>query len=57
MNFLAAAGMATDAAGAQAAPTAGGTLGLFLPMIIVFVVFYFIVIGPQRKQQKQRDEM
>jgi preprotein translocase subunit YajC len=30
----------------------GGGLGMFLPMIIIFVLFYFMLIRPQRRQQK-----
>ncbi|HHU50756.1 MAG TPA: preprotein translocase subunit YajC [Firmicutes bacterium] len=30
---------------------------MFLPMILVFVIFWFILIMPQRKQQKQRQAM
>jgi len=39
------------------APTggAGGGLGMFLPLILMFVVFYFLLIRPQKKQQKERD--
>ncbi len=29
----------------------------FLPMILIFVVFYFILIRPQRKKDKQVKEM
>lgn len=28
-----------------------------LPIILLFVVFYFLLIRPQQKQQKQRQEM
>ena len=31
----------------------GGLLGLFLPMIIVFGIFYLLLIRPQQKQQKK----
>jgi len=38
-----------------------GIIGLFMPMIIVFAIFYFLVIRPQQKKQRQaqqeRDEM
>ena len=33
------------------------TLVTFLPMILIFVVFYFILIRPQRKKDKQVKEM
>ena len=29
----------------------------FLPMILIFVAFYFLLIAPQRKKQKQHDKM
>ncbi|MGA9232533.1 MAG: preprotein translocase subunit YajC, partial [Exiguobacterium oxidotolerans] len=29
----------------------------FLPMILIFVVFYFLLIRPQNKRQKQVREM
>ena len=32
-------------------------LGPFVPLILLFVVFYFLLIRPQQKQQKQRKEM
>ena len=32
-------------------------LGSFLPLIIVFVVFYIFLIRPQQIQQKKRREM
>ena len=30
-----------------------GALGTFAPMIIIFVLFYFMLIRPQRRQQKE----
>lgn len=30
-----------------------GGLGMFLPMIVIFVLFYFMLIRPQRRQQKE----
>jgi preprotein translocase subunit YajC len=50
----------TPAPGAPAAggsPGAGGGLSMFLPLVLMFVVFYFLLIRPQRKQQKERDLM
>jgi len=29
----------------------------FLPLIILFVIFYFLIIRPQQKQQKEHAEM
>ncbi|MCK8825216.1 preprotein translocase subunit YajC [Fuchsiella alkaliacetigena] len=33
------------------------TILAFLPWILIFGVFWFIFIRPQRKRQKERDEM
>ncbi len=42
----------------QADPAGAGSLiGSFLPLIIVFAVFYFILIRPQQQQQKRRKAM
>jgi preprotein translocase subunit YajC len=29
----------------------------FLPLILIFVVFYFLLIQPQQKQKKQHEQM
>ncbi len=42
--------------GAPAAP-GGPSFGFFLPLVAVFAIFYFLVIRPQQKQQKQRLKM
>lgn len=42
---------------AQAAPPAQSGLGMFVPMILIMVMFYFILIRPQRKAQKAQEEM
>lgn len=31
--------------------------GPFLPLIILFVIFYFMLIRPQQKQQRKRQEL
>ncbi|MDH3688904.1 MAG: preprotein translocase subunit YajC [Gammaproteobacteria bacterium] len=43
---------------AQAAPDAPGS-GLFslLPLVVIFVLFYFLLIRPQQKRAKQHKEM
>lgn len=43
---------------AQAAP-AGGEAGLltFLPIILLFVIFYFLLIRPQMKRAKEHKSM
>lgn len=45
-------------AAADAQPGAGASLfGLLLPMIILFVIMYFMMIRPQRKREKEIEEM
>ena len=43
----------------QAAPTPSPTGGLLslLPMVFIFVIFYFLLIAPMRKKQKKTQEM
>lgn len=36
---------------------AGSVFGLFLPMIIVMVIMYFLMIRPQRKREKEVQNM
>lgn len=48
------------AAGAPAAGTTGDApsmLATFLPLIVIFVLFYFMFIMPQKKEQKKMQEM
>lgn len=35
----------------------GSTLGALLPIVAIFLIFYFIVFRPQRKRQKALQEM
>jgi len=51
MSFFINDAMAQSAAGPQ------GGLMAFLPMILLFVVFYFLLIRPQQKRQKQHKAM
>ncbi len=37
--------------------SAGGGLMSFLPIILMFVVLYFLMIRPQMKRQKEQKEM
>ncbi len=41
--------------GGQAA--AGGGLGAFVPIILMFVIFYFLLIRPQQKKAKEHQTM
>ena len=40
-----------------AAPQAGDAFSSFIPLIVIFGIFYFLVIRPQQKQAKQHREM
>ena len=35
----------------------GSLVSMFMPMIIIFGIFYFLMIRPQQKQQKKTKEM
>jgi preprotein translocase subunit YajC len=42
----------------QADGTPGASpFGFLLPMVAIFVIFYFLLIRPQSKRQKEHDEM
>jgi len=34
-----------------------GSLGSFFPIIAIFAIFYFVMIGPERKNKKKREAM
>jgi preprotein translocase subunit YajC len=36
---------------------AGSFLFSLLPMVLIFGLFYFLILGPQRKRQQQMQEM
>jgi len=40
-----------------ATPGATGGLGPFLPIILIFIIFYFLLIRPQQIKQKKHKEM
>lgn len=42
---------------AQAPPTGQSQLLGFLPLIVIFVLFYFILLRPQQKKQKEHRQM
>jgi preprotein translocase subunit YajC len=55
MIFATVADLARQAGGAQAARHS--MLGALLPFVLVFVIFYLLIIMPQRKKQKKHMEM
>ena len=64
MNLLADAAATTattDAAAATETKSTGATIIYyavqFVPMILIFVVFYFLLIRPQRKKDKEAKAM
>lgn len=43
---------------AQAAGAgAGNGFGMFIPMILIFGIFYFLMIRPQQRKEKERQKM
>jgi preprotein translocase subunit YajC len=50
MNFLISDALAQGPAAPS--PSGGGLFG-FLPLIIIFVIFYFLLIRPQTKRAKE----
>ena len=55
-DAAAAAGTAADAAAMPAAGI-GELIGMIMPLVLMFVIFYFMLIRPQRKKDKQVKEM
>jgi len=53
MSFFISDAMAEGAAGA---PPEGGLLG-FIPLILIFVIFYFLIIRPQVKRAKEHKKL
>ncbi len=52
MDFLIASAMAQD--GAADAP---GMLGTFIPLILIIVIFWFLLIRPQMKRNKEHRQL
>jgi preprotein translocase subunit YajC len=44
---------------AQNAPAAspGGGIGFFVPMILIFVMMYFVMIRPQKRRQQEQQRL
>jgi preprotein translocase subunit YajC len=57
MNMFESIAFAADAAAPAAPGGAAGFLGSFLPLIFLFVVFYFLLIRPQQKRAKELEKM
>lgn len=52
MDFLISPALAQSTTGSTA-----GTLGTILPLVLIFVVFYFLLIRPQTKRAKEHRQM
>lgn len=55
--FFADVAHAMGAAGQQAQSGPMGALGSFLPLILMFAIFYFLLIRPQQKKAKEHKAM
>jgi len=43
---------------AQPAPTSpGGGIGFFVPLVLIFVIMYFVMLRPQKKRQQQQQKL
>jgi preprotein translocase subunit YajC len=58
-GFLAdtAAPAAAGTSGAAGAPAQGSPLGMLVPMVLIFIVMYFLMIRPQSQRAKQQKKM
>jgi len=48
---------AMGSGGGGGAGGAGNSLGAFVPLILMFAIFYFLLIRPQQKKAKQHKEL
>jgi len=49
--------MASLAWATDAGTTAGGGIASFIPLVLIFVVFYFLLIRPQQKKVKEHQAL
>jgi preprotein translocase subunit YajC len=52
MSLLITRAYAQEAGGGLGSLISGSGLGQFLPLVLIFVVFYFLMIRPQQQAQK-----
>lgn len=57
MFLLGLFSLANAAGPAAGQPSAASPLASFIPFILIFVVFYFLLIMPQQKQRKEMAKM
>ena len=46
-----------DAAAPAANPQAAGGMGMWIPMLLILGIFYFMMIRPQQRKEKERRKM
>ena len=46
-----------DAAAPAAAQPQSGGMGMLVPMLLIFAIFYFMMIRPQQRTEKERRKM
>jgi preprotein translocase subunit YajC len=42
---------------AEGAPAAPSPFGFLMPMVLIFGIFYFLLIRPQQKRQREHEDM
>ena len=61
INYILITSIAVFLIGCPMQPGTGGAGGsqvaAFIPFVLIFVIFYFLILRPQQKQSKQRQEM
>lgn len=61
INYILITSIAVFLIGCPMQPGTGGGGGsqvaAFIPFVLIFVIFYFLILRPQQKQSKQRQEM
>ncbi len=57
MNALHSIILISSALVSQEAAEAPSMLPQFMPIIIMFIIFYVVLIAPQRREAKERDKM
>jgi preprotein translocase subunit YajC len=45
------------AQGEAGASSGGGMMGMMIPMLLIFGIFYFMMIRPQQRKEKERQRM
>lgn len=47
----------TPAPGPSQPSPEGSLLGMFIPLILIFLIFWVLIIRPQKRQQREREKM